>query len=1492
VEVASVAVAGESVPRLTELISTVLQPVTDESICLVYVGSTRGTHPLDDESDIISVDTVLTNTDDLEEEDLTQTEGEILIEDAVDRSLKSNKSADSSGICVISAPIFAMFFLDGVAASMVNLVRTEKTTTVSVRLSVFASDCVISVSDGQSATPPNLPSSHLIASNAISGLLNAFVAEQSLETLRCSGRTIDASNLRLAKSCLQQARSVISEGIDIFFYVPKLDAMMPARSPNGYDSEIETGFALLLEDLQNNRQFSLVAVSRRCFAVIDTETDTDRFAFWCFITIKKGRHAIFVQVYHPDTSSAVGILQKINHVISLSCHRVNQILLLQALHHHRVASQLLIESASTKTVAAIPEAYIDEQVVFQPGAFRCPTVFRKSFDLVHRCRMNPLNVARTIEATVLHIFAISNVHHKFVYKDESGSVFYMQLEALGGGVENDGAIELLVYGLDGPGKSVTSQLTALIQKRLMQIAVDMFSAVLTKNSHYAWKQSDLIFVQSYEDTWTTLDEGGHIPSVATERIYSFPNKIGADPAFLILYFRQNLCGSTYFHTLHFEGEPVQQQLLPIEDNVIRLKSLNPVFYYNNAPSKLNPRFQGQSTLTEKGSEYSRSAGTGIAIINLTFVDQNGLTVDKLHLGTPPEATACIPPSIPANLLRGCEEGASIVDVGDQHLRLKVSITDTAIRKDVLHDWVRLTLNQVLTSWTLERLLERVQRADFVSNQKTRKTQCTSESGKNQVIETISPGLPAVRSLLETALDLPHPAILKAEQRGVVRSSSVATLALNLLERTIVDQLDTETKGNFTPSSSIRIIRLSRNECPQRVELHWDLSGKKAVVFKYPKACGTELMIQDTAIDCPEYHCACFSSDYMTEDLLTGIAPVKLYEEVSIRNDWDDTQSAIPGPLQFHRQKYPSLFRRAFGFILIIRRNQRNLVTYNWNAKVFNTVVSRMVEKDTAFSMATNQSIDKLQRLSLQVLSPKPLASQPVQTESVLSRLKRNPEPIVTVKSEAIMQSEQHEMTGKKRRIVRPVLIRKPKLIGKSVDGAALHAVAASRARASSNLFKGGGGATTSRKGPSDESSRSGTQAQVLDKDKQMETREQLLEDKQVQFNAREIATLGDLKLQRLHTVQQRSTSLIAATFWTAKRKQTISSTALNFILSNSSFAWSDVSELLPAAQSLLPTFIVSLAHTLTAWVPGLQFVTLSDDSLRSDPTTLIGETKRLRNCKCMTVIQLSLFLRRINASMKCFVRINGWIVTLPRRRKFNTIQSYEKDSNGLDQLATDSRLAIPLRRILFDHMASLCERTMKSSNLGLTSSDVFGLLWQLTDPILPTYSLAQQMKMLRSIYKVYRATIVLSSYRDRLINSFKCHNLFRWLTENAESRNMISCGPEGLCFKRDILVRGTHTICFLACNRAITPGEMTLILLCRSQRRDLYEYTERVGSNVLLTIVDKIAVDAAELAFEGKLKYWQYRSKSKQNVITIPFPHRIENRSSLTTKRFHLGASV
>lgn len=99
------------------------------------------------------------------------------------------------------------------------------------------------------------------------------------------------------------------------------------------------------------------------------------------------------------------------------------------------------------------------------------------------------------------------------------------LEPHGGGVEPDGTIDLLVYGIQKPGPSITTQLAQLLRRRLLLIAVDMLSSVLTKNPHFHWKWADLKFIRNF-----TSDD---VLSEDQIMEYEFP-QYPADPGMVLL----------------------------------------------------------------------------------------------------------------------------------------------------------------------------------------------------------------------------------------------------------------------------------------------------------------------------------------------------------------------------------------------------------------------------------------------------------------------------------------------------------------------------------------------------------------------------------------------------------------------------------------------------------------------------------------------------------------------------------------------------------------------------------------------------------------------------------------------------------------------------------------------------------------------------------------------------------------------------------------------
>jgi len=1094
---------------------------------------------------------------------------------------------------------------------------------------------------------------------------------------------------------------------------------------------------------------------------------------------------------------------------------------------------------------------------------------------------------------VLHIFAVSNRRHIFVYKDESGAVFYMTLDAKGGGVEADGTIELMVHGVDKPDSSVTNQLKGLLQKRLLLIAVDMLSSVLVKNPSYLWRQPDLRFVSSYEEEWGELEESFSPDPMGKKRIYAFPYHV-TDPGMIILFLRQNLFGSTFFHPL------TTQECATNEDEHFdaadpMLNAMTFTFYYNNAPTKLDPKYQAQSTLTKKGAEFSRSAGTGIAIIEVSLLDHSGNPPESLQVAVSTEEADSVL-EIPFDSLRfGEVEKAENFGLDFNEARkqsspylVQVKITDTALRRDVLHDWLLLTLNQVLIAWEIERHLERKQRGMIRPSNKPENPilSCVSELAKKEAIEDICPGLPALCSVLQSSCELPHPAILKSEHVGVVRSSAVASVALELLERTLLDELRSETRGKVSlTTEDLYLIRLSRTDRPQRVHFSWE-GQNKAVVREHEALNGRERarVIRDTPIDCPEYLCFYYFPEWKADssDAVDNFLP-KLFEEVAVDDRTGESSSPLPYFASL-KERNRNAFRRSFAFVFAVKRNRRTLLTYNWSPQLFKKTASRLQDRDASFLLSTGQSVDSLQRRSLRELSPASSTSQHIASQKARQAshrgLKHEPRPSTMSEPSDLPPAieDDHLKTSVRsrpsRRLVRPVAIRRPKLIGKSVEGSAMHAVAASRARASSNLFKGNPTSTSVPstaskaqkevlKSSASSSSSRGSTERPRPLRRSSRSNPPYQEDKDLAHAKRDYDTLDAVRDDSLHrhTRQALTMRSLTSSLWPVKAGQGIPLSVAEFLLSRASPAWGDAAELLPLHPSILKAFPVSFGRTLSLWIRGLNLVpcvlpTTAPASMSESPVILMSEVKNLRSCKCFAAVKLNTTKIQVEGQTRSVVCCDGFILTLPRRPKTDGDECRngdvyvsralsEKDSTGLDKLATDLRTAIPLESILFDYVAAIAERTMKSTGGELN----YGEALHLTQQLVSRYDLRHQKKMLRSNYKAFQATIVLSSYRNRLIDMFDSNRLFRWLMSNVEKRTLIACGTEGLCFKREIVVRGTHSICFLTCDKSVLE-KMELVILCRTQGRSLEEFMFREGSYVAISILDNIAVEAAGLAYE------------------------------------------
>jgi hypothetical protein len=620
------------------------------------------------------------------------------------------------------------------------------------------------------------------------------------------------------------------------------------------------------------------------------------------------------------------------------------------MHRHRTASELLIPNENNQEDASVLSDLNESNPSFSPGIFCCPVVFRTSFDLYHRAATNPGQAARSLEATVLHSFAVSNRSGIFVYKDETEAIFYMKIEPRGAVIDAEGQVELLVFGVHEPGPSITEQLRVLLQRRLLLIGVDMLSSVLTKNPHFKWKQADFEFLRSFNNEWQMLaDDTVEKPKL---QIYEFPASV-TDHCMVLIMFRQNLCGSTFFHRLNdidqngSNPSPAISESSQLKDGGSTLSMNRHEFtvYYNNAPSKLDPKFQGLSTLTEKGAEFCRQAGMGIAMIEFGLVYGDGRFVDTVDFATPSSPARGVD-VVPLENLRMKKRSGFGVRGADKAICVQIKITDTSLQSTALHEWILLSLNQALVEWVSERLVERsihrlLKPMNRLSSQS--REEAKYDPKREALVDQLCPGLPAIKSVLESSSALPHPAIAKVEYSGVMRSSSVATLTLSLLEKCILGSviekkspaiLNEETKVSSPAEQenirNLNVIRVSRLQRPRLVRLAWGRDRRTAVVSVASED-GTTMLIKDSPIDCPEYICFLLLTDLEggREEIDTQL---RLYKEVVVDDGISEKSRSID-LLQSIKKSNSKAFARSFAFVFSVKRNKRCLWTYNWNPQI-------------------------------------------------------------------------------------------------------------------------------------------------------------------------------------------------------------------------------------------------------------------------------------------------------------------------------------------------------------------------------------------------------------------------------------------------------------------------------------------------------------------------------------------------------------------------------
>ena len=1304
---------------------------------------------LDENSDLLSKNS---NLDDADEElqstgsykpDEPDAQNIIDIEDAM-------SDLDATQCFVISAPKFVRFLLNDAPLSADNLDQIKNDSTLSVLISIFKEGKSVQTRKSDVVDLSCLPSTHIKSATILSFLLNAYVAELTLNRLRFDCSKLQHDDIVQAQRCMRNARNILTCTVDLFFYSQNRDAIVKASEHHLLGLENEVAYDLLVAELRRCQSFNLKSFdSVNGYMLESVEGERNILSYWCFLKIHKAGGAVVVDVYHPNgLEKAFGLIGLVVDDISTCCHRVNQLLLLISLNGTRLASKLLIPDIIDHSHAqtdAIDRP--DLEVPFDDGYFGCPVAYETSFELFHRLAANPMKAVRSLETYVLQNFAVSNRPEVFVYKDEYGSIFYMRLiiqeptvitkdiKSFGGCAR----IDFVVYGIGVPGSSITEQLRILLHKHLLSNAVEMLTTVLTKNPRFHWRHLDIRFVQSFRGQANNKDENN--PSMSSSsRLYKFPIST-YDPGMVALFFRQNLCGSTFFHPLlssDWENSWNHDEVPNSNRNYMLLQPTDLLFFYNASSSDLDPSLQSESTLTSKGSRYSVQTGTGLAIIEAALLNRKGRPLHKTKAAMPARDISLIEQSsIQSLTFVETTDGFDDDDDDESNdipIYIRISITDTELKTDVLHKWILLSMNQAMLAWNVERQLERIQ------NERTSSLIAPdlAEIGNDKkfAMEKACPGLPILLGILEHAQMLPDPTALLEEYDGVVRSSTVAAVALELLEKIVLDQLQTTTRCRLFPDKHYKlvIVRSCRSSSPQVVKLGRDYSGR--VIVRAGDQTKQHPPIVDSPIDCPEYTIFFHSPDYSTwlKSNQTVVYP-KLFKEVAVGYEKSTEKGEFAKLLFDFKQQNASSFRRSLAFVFSVKRNRRRFLAYNWNSSLFKRTTKRLAEMEGTLLKSNIKSAQLLNYRCLNVLSPVSIVNAPL--KSVPMPPVHSPNTKEAVHSDV----DRPSIT----RSTLPPTIRRPKLVGKSIEGSAVHAQAKSRARASATRFKGIAQSST----PIAQRKHNYTTMSVLDdtenvvsSGRKVTTGTVISEplgknggDKPLQY--------GDFSLIRkeFEASLRRTTSQainqfticqqLTKEYWPQKSHKTISEFLATFIYSMAPISWIEVSAMLPYPKYHEGEFLTSFGNTLIACHPELSVVRVTNM-----PGTywLSGKLRTLKMCRAFVVIKISVSGLSDNTRKNCVVNLEGRLLTLPRRGKLfqNSLATIENVSAGLDKLACDIRVFLRLPGQLLDHCAVVMERTMKS----LTTTNEYNDAASILRPLIELFPLRTIMKSIRSNYKV------------------------------------------------------------------------------------------------------------------------------------------------------------
>jgi hypothetical protein len=1008
--------------RLADLIVTILTPVPGSDDTVFYYHGKAGSDV--DCSGKAEVHTAITESNDLEQffedtyplcEDFSHADNQSIVTEGE----KADAQSDSD-----CSPLYFQFTIasmgdveeDDTPVSLKDIRALKRSAILTAQVSVF-----------EHLEEKTLPLMHAHVIRKLQHALNEFASEQTLDKYRYLGsECLTTEDFKIVMRNLSQSKHRVLK-IPITFYVSRSSSMIKASDPTGVnESDLDHGYHTLLSEFDISK-FTIKS-SVDSFLVVD-DASSKILPYWCFVQVKKSSGSVIVRVHHPlGNEAAQERAETTVTLVKKMLDRTNQKLLLESMYKTRKApTELFADREVDESRAAAATHEEPSPPVSNRGMYACPVQYQHEFPL-HR-RVSPSQAVRTLHSSILQNFMLSNRNGISVYRDESNNIYYMNLiyrkSIRQDDEENSHVIELLVYGIEQPGPVITEELVRLLQRKLLMLPLDALSSVLNKNPQYNLLATDMSFINNFSRRLKEIEPEIESNNNGCLRTYELPSHV-EDPLTLLLMFRQNICGSTFIQRLHYESNEVDMQLSDMmevnaEDGSIILNGLPGnefCFFFNSLGLGLDPAAQHVTTLTAQGRIYSRQAGSGIAVIQVSLLHGSS-SADHICVGkgdTMLETTLGV-----------SKEYISLNPAADESkgtYKLVVKVTNTTVDLEAIQKWVNLSLCQVLAAYTIERHRESCSRSSSSTV-----PVCTSlAKGNREALNQLIPGLPPLEDMMTITIDLPHPAMMKIQSKTRLQATSLAVLTLDLTEKAVLSAIFN--KSTRLPCDGVEIFRMANTA--SRVSVTRDRILKaKVVSFENGR------VIKDNHVDSPEYICV-FGLRQSDGNPINS--PQHLFfKEIHVPRP---ETSVFTEVLHRIRSLKPALFELHMVFILRVSRNSRSLITYNVSPQIWAAMKTNFNDIEGELSRA-----DEARRENSvgRCMEQFPFMTKKQQVAAA-SNVVKAAEPQAPKKKQP-PKEESVVDKGPVRRIKRPTSMLRPKLIGKSVDGAAAQAVQASRLRA-------------------------------------------------------------------------------------------------------------------------------------------------------------------------------------------------------------------------------------------------------------------------------------------------------------------------------------------------------------------------------------------------------------------------------------------------------------